>query len=234
MKPKIGITLHRTGGAAKFTVNDAYIQAIFVQGGMPVGIPHCDPGNAKDYISGVDGLLIPGGGDVIPMIFGEETLQSVNGMSRELDYFEIEMVKEAVFQHKPVFGICRGIQLINVALGGTVVQDIVSQLNTKLCHYQDGDTDKDVQVHRVAAEKNSWTHKIFGAENFEVNSYHHQAVKDLGKGLKATAKASDGVIEAMESEDGLVYGVQWHPERLYVAHPMFASFFKTLIDKARK
>ena len=198
-----------------------------------MGLPHSESINAKSYVSGIDGFLCPGGGDINPFVFGEETSRGVNSMCREMDDFEIELVKEAVSQHKPVYGICRGIQLINVALGGTLIQDLVSQWNSSLCHYQDGDSDREEVVHRVFTEKNTWTYKIFGAENFEVNSYHHQAVKDLGRGLKASAKASDGIIEAVESEDGLVYAVQWHPERIYRRYPMFSKFFSTLIDKAQ-
>ena len=235
MIPKIGMVMRRSQNASAFNIGDDYVHALIKQGGLPLAIPHCKPDFAKEFISGLDGLLIPGGGDIVSLLFGEETLQGVGGMSRDLDLFEFEMVKEAVAQKKPVYGICRGIQLINVALGGTIFQDIPSQLNTKLLHSQGGgNSDKDVTVHKVAAVKDSWTHKIFGSESFEVNSFHHQSVKDLGKGLKVTGTASDGVIEAIESDDGLVYGVQWHPERLYAALPMFEGFFKTLVDKARK
>ena len=233
MKPKIGITLQcNSSSEPKFSIYKEYIEAILEQGALPVGLPHSDPLNAKSYVSGVEGILCPGGIDVNPLVYGEEADRHVTMMCREMDYFEIELVKEAIHQKKPVFGICRGIQLINAALGGTLIQDLGSQRNSSLCHYQDHRAEREL-VHRVFAEKNSWTHKIFGLENFEVNSYHHQAVKDLAPGLKASAKASDGLVEAIESEDGLVYAVQWHPERVYKAYPIFAKFFKALIDKTQ-
>ena len=233
MKPKIGITLQRVGSQERrYSVNNAYIQAVLAHGGLPLGLPHNNPENAKSYVSGVDGLLCPGGVDINPLVYGEEALRDVTVMCREMDNFEISLVKEAVSQKKPVFGICRGMQIINVALGGTLIQDLVSQLNSKLCHYQDDKSDREL-VHRVSVEKNTWTHKIFGQDNFEVNSYHHQAVKDLGSGLKAAAKATDGVVEALESEEAHVYAVQWHPERLYEVHPLHSKFFSALIDAAR-
>jgi putative glutamine amidotransferase len=157
----------------------------------------------------------------------------VTKTNRELDYFEIELAKEAVSQHKPIFGICRGMQLINVALGGTVIQDLVSQRNTTLCHSQSSEAEKEV-VHRVFVEKNTWAHSIFGKDSFEVNSYHHQAVKDLAPGIKAAATASDGIIEAMESKDLRVFAVQWHPERLYEVYPLFCAFFRTVIEEASR
>jgi putative glutamine amidotransferase len=232
MKPKIGITLMQDGSHKRtYSVHKTYIDAVLKHGGLPVGFPNSDPANARSYVSCVDGLLFPGGGDVSPLIFGEETLRQVTQMSRELDYFEIEMVKEAVNQHKPVFGICRGIQLINVALGGTLIQDIVSQRNSSLCHYQSSDADRDV-VHHVFIEKDTWAYGIFGRDKFDVNSFHHQAVKDLAPGLKVSAAASDGIIEAIESKELGVFAVQWHPERLYEVDPLFAAFFAALIAEA--
>jgi putative glutamine amidotransferase len=232
MKPVIGISLQKDGSHdTSHSVGDTYIKALLAHGGLPLGIPYSDTANAKSYVSGVDALLFPGGGDICPLIYGEETIREVTQMNRELDYFEIELVKEAVNQHKPVFGICRGMQLINVALGGTLIQDLVSQRNTTLCHYQSHEAETEV-VHRVSVEKETWTSSIFGKDGFEVNSYHHQAVKDLAPGVKEGAKASDGIIEAMESKDLRVFAVQWHPERLYEVYPLFCAFFKVIIEEA--
>ena len=181
----------------------------------------------------IDGLLIPGGEDVNPLVYGEEPVMQVKYVNRTKDLFEIALVKEMMAQGKPVFGICRGHQVINVALGGTLVQDIPTQTDSKISHLQAMEIRSEL-THSAKVEPGSILHKIFGRDTIQVNTYHHQSVKTPAPGMKVTAWAPDGMIEAMESEDGNVFSVQWHPECLYERYPEFAGLFRELMERAVK
>lgn len=230
MKPRIGVTVHCVGDDSKiYSVRNSVVGAVADHGGIPVGLFQTkDSDSIRAAVNLVDGLLIPGGIDVSPISYGEEAVKEVTYICRELDIFETELIKEAVKQKKPVFGICRGMQIINVALGGTLIQDISDK--TALCHCQDKGISTET-IHKVYTESGSMMRRFFGDE-IPVNSYHHQAIKATAENLKATAKASDGIIEALESPDGLICAVQWHPERLYQSSPVFSAFFKALIGRS--
>lgn len=172
-------------------------------------------------------LLLPGGGDIDPSLYGQ-TLNGSRNIDREQDLREIGLVREFVRTGRPILGICRGIQVINVALGGTLIQDIATA-DTHKWEEETGD-----KVHPVTAAKGSFLHKLYGG-TFSVNSAHHQAVDTVAPGLAVSARASDRVIEGLEDQTRGIYGVQWHPERMAFRHartdtvdgrPLFEFFLK--------
>ena len=184
-------------------LNDTYAAAISAAGGVVV-IP--GERNPEDYADFCDGLLLTGGPDIEPEEYGETKLNDSVQCDPIRTAFEFPLTKAFISRGKPVFGICRGFQVINCVLGGTLYQDIVEQLGYVHFH-------PSILRHNITAEPGSILHRLFGRE-FKVNSYHHQAVKDLGKGLKVTARSIEGIIEGFEHESLPVFGVQFHPERL--------------------
>ncbi len=203
-KPTIGVTLP---GATAFRSQRYrnYLELIEQGGGDPLPII---PGFSVD-VEQIDAILLSGGGDVDPKHYG----QSING-TREKDIIEardsseFEIMRQALALHTPVLGICRGMQLINIYLGGTMHQDI--QDISSPIHGSNGES---YQKHHVFIEKGTLLHEILGTDEIEVMSHHHQAVDLLGKELKVSARAEDGIIEAIESTNSMfIIGVQWHPE----------------------
>ena len=212
---------------------DDHIRCILDAGGLPVMLPvAAGAENAPHYVDMLDGLLIPGGEDVTPFLYGQEPVPQVKLIRRDKDDFEMALIRAAVAQHKPVFGICRGQQLINVTLGGTLVQDVPTQ-GGSISHHQDGAI-PDELLHSVEIEKDSHLYKLFGKTRLEVNTYHHQAVKEAAPDLRVVATAPDGIVEAIESKDGYVFGVQWHPECLCKKYPEFLALFRRLVELSRK
>lgn len=233
MQPKIGIIsfVPPRSDRKNFTTPVDYIHGILDAGGIPIGIPVTeDVSRCAAYVQMIDGLLVPGGEDVSPRLYGEDPVPQVVSASYEKDVFEYELIRQAVKAGLPVFGICRGHQVINTALGGTLVQDIPSQLKSNVCHAQAGEQRNEL-THSITCKPGSIAAQILG-EKCYVNSFHHQAVKDLAPGLIATAWASDGVIEAMESQNRRIWTVQWHPENLYRRYPVFQGLFRRLIRMA--
>ncbi|MGE5257101.1 MAG: gamma-glutamyl-gamma-aminobutyrate hydrolase family protein [Hyphomicrobiales bacterium] len=219
--PLIGITSSRaTGGAwglyslghfMDYTFSD-YSQAILHSGGAPVIIPAAqDRKSLERILSAVQGLILTGGPDIHPRRFGEEPLAGLGEVDETLDHMELMAASLAVEKNIPLLGICRGIQVLNVALGGTLYQDIASQVPESICHTPK--TDKAVHTHTVRIDVGSRLHKLYGRHEIWVNGKHHQSVKDVAPGLAVSARAKDGVIEALELPGTrFVMGVQWHPE----------------------
>lgn len=196
---------------------------------LPVIFPVVKKEMAKEYVSMVDAVIIPGGLDIAPFLYGKEPHPKLGSTYPARDFFEYEIVKEAVKANKPVLGICRGAQIINAYYGGTLYQDLTEQYPDKSL-IQHSQSDKgSVPVHHVEIEKDSFLGKIFSKKAF-VNSRHHQAIHTIGNGLKITAQAQDGVIEGIEHTTDPVLGVQWHPENLWETMPeeemLFAKFFE--------
>ncbi|MCV3295824.1 MAG: gamma-glutamyl-gamma-aminobutyrate hydrolase family protein [Oenococcus sp.] len=195
----------------------------------PTSIHENDIGQLVDAF---DGLLIPGGPDIDPRFFGEDPIPQLGGTFYERDQFEMSLIQAAVKAGKAIFGICRGIQSINVALGGNLYQDLAAQYPDLKIKHRQSPTEGSFPTHRVTMEKGSELAKILGQEGF-VNSRHHQAVKELGTGLKVTAKAPDGVIEGIESLDSdQIIAVQWHPESMWQRFPEQLALFQNFIDRA--
>jgi putative glutamine amidotransferase len=236
--PLIGITTSVTVDTIpeRAYVNGAYIRAIQAAGGIPVLLtPHFTPDVQAALWQRLDGLVLTGGGDIEPERFGEVRHPAVDDVSPARDDLELGLTRRAVADDVPLFAICRGIQVLNVALGGTLVQDIASEWPDALRHSQKAPRHEPTHAVKVMGEG---THlgSVLGALEVEVNSMHHQAIKRLGEGLREVAWAPDGIIEGVEmpGDERLVLGVQWHPEEL-VGHDQAArNLFAAIVDAARQ
>ncbi|MGX7148743.1 gamma-glutamyl-gamma-aminobutyrate hydrolase family protein [Enterococcus ureasiticus] len=189
-----------------------FVTAIQKAGGLPIVLPIGEETFAADYISQIDKLLLAGGQDISPDFFGEEPHPKLEETNRNRDIFELALIQEAIKQNKPIFAVCRGMQLINVALGGTLYQDLSLYPEWKVKHGQQP-TQPQFATHDIQIETDSALYHLLG-EKYRVNSYHHQAIHKLAPLLKVTARSSDGIAEAIESIDTKqrLLGVQWHPE----------------------
>lgn len=215
-------------------INTSYVRAVIAAGGTPLLIPSDeDDGLAAEYLPLLHGLLVPGGEDVTPALYGEDPLRQVTFMNEEKDRMELALIRGAVERGMPVFGICRGIQLLNVCFGGTLYQDLPAQYPGVLGHAQDMAI-RGQLTHRVTLEPDSLLEKLLGGEPLSVNSYHHQAVRTPAPGFTVTARAADGVIEGVEDPERNLYAVQWHPEDLVESHPRFRSLFRHLVERAEQ
>ena len=182
-------------------------------GALPFIVPMAKAENAKEYIDMIDALVLPGGDDVSPIHYNEEPMDKLGTNSPERDLFDLALIEEARKQGKAIFGICRGLQIINVAFGGSLYQDLSYYDALEIQHIQKSNLK--YPTHSVIFAENSFLNQLFG-DKLLVNSYHHQAIKNLADGLKVIARANDGVIEAIESTDPTqrVFAIQWHPELL--------------------
>jgi putative glutamine amidotransferase len=200
-------------GAPRVRVNVAYTAALARAGLVPLVVPPLPAAVAPAILDGVVGLLVTGGEDVAPARYGEVAHPTVE-MHEERDEMEIALVAEARRRKLPTLAICRGIQVVNVALGGTLVQDIPSQLANALDH--DPGSARDARVHDVSVSPGSRLARALAADRLTINSFHHQALARLSSELCVTARAPDGVIEGAESADPdwWMLAVQWHPEEL--------------------
>lgn len=219
MRPVIGLTSRTLPlkAAQKTrlaeTVARAYLAPLEAAGALPVLLPNCDDaGLAEAYLDLVDGLLLTGGDDPHPRAFGEAPHPRIDVVDERRDRFELALVPAARARGLPVFGICRGVQLMNVALGGDIFQDVPSQTESSVSHAQK--TIDDGPWHDVEVAADSRLAAIVGAGVHRVNSFHHQACRRLGNGLSAAATAvGDGLVEAVEDPARVFFlGVQWHPE----------------------
>ncbi len=230
-KPVIGLTPYYDQNAGRTWMRRDYTDCIFKAGGMPCTLPI--PQNDDEMESlcdSLDGYLIVGGEDIDPKEYGQEASPLCGEICAERDRFELELVKRLVQMDKPVAGICRGVQVINVALGGSVIQDIPSMHRSDLIDNQEAPYEK--PVHRVELQKGTLLHQRIGKGVIEVNSWHHQSIDRLGEGLVVNAMAPDGIIEGVELPGKrLVLGVQWHPEFLWGTPS--AHFFELLVEKAK-
>jgi len=192
-----------------------YVRGVSEAGGVPLVIPpSISLRAAMALLDGLDGLLLSGGPDLDPGYYSEEPIPELGTTIPKWDALEMALLRLALKQGMPIFGICRGMQILNVALGGSLYQDVPSQLGADvLNHWQV--TPKRQTTHEVEILDDSYLAKITDRQPVEVNSYHHQGIKGLGDGLTVAARSSDGVIEALESHDvsdRWLVGVQWHPE----------------------
>ena len=222
-RPLIGITTNYVDGDA--TLRDRYYKQVVNAGGTPMLIPPVsDPEVIINTLENIDGLLLTGGGDHNPLWAGEEPQKELHGINATRDLPELLITRLAFNRQIPMFGICRGIQTLAMALGGKVAQDI----NATLKHSQEAD--KSEPTHSVILSPESMIRDIYGTEQIFVNSFHHQAVSDTGPHFQATASSPDGIIEAMEStEHKSIIGVQWHPEWL---GDEGQKLFKWLVNRA--
>ena len=209
----IGITTD-IENESKHVLNNNNVQAVLRAGGLPVVLPIGIEQDVKQLSTMLDGLLLTGGGDIDPMLFGEEPHKHLGDISPSRDSAEIALVQEMLKNNKPILGVCRGLQIINIALGGNMYQDIYSQRDVPLLQHAQK-AHRYHQSHFVQVKEGSLLESITKSEQIKVNSYHHQAVKDVPLPFIISGVASDGTIEAIEStEHSFVLGVQWHPEAL--------------------
>jgi len=212
--PLIGITTgYEQHGEAVVSLGRRYICAVERAGGVPVTLaPLQEQRLVERYACQLDGLIVSGGKDIPPALYGEETHPETDPLSEERPLFEMQLVRLFREMDKPVLGICYGCQLLNVAFGGTLVQDIPSQVASSVKHRRQTSQEPHAR-HVVTIRQGSLLSKILAATKLEIVSSHHQAVKQRGTHLRVAALAPDGVIEAIELEDARFFvGVQWHPE----------------------
>lgn len=233
-KPLIGISGNFNAENGQTLLSMAYVKAVFEAGGCPVVLPPCgvDQSMMADTLDRLDALLFSGGGDFTPEYLEEDALPQISSLCPERDAYEFPLIKLAFARQMPILGICRGEQLLNLAMGGTIFQDLPSQKGTLLeAHSQSAPRDE--VVHAVEVNRDSLLAQILGEESFKVNSFHHQAVKRVAEGLKAVAFSADGVVEAVESDCFRpVLGVQWHPECLTNSQPVMRNLFLWLTAEA--
>ncbi len=201
-------------GADLYFINAAYCRYVEKAGCIPLALPTwLEFERIPALMQSIDGLLLSGGDDVFAGAYGESVIPGTWRIDPPRTFFEIELVAEALRQNKPVFGICRGCQMINVALGGTLYQDIPSQVADAIQHRS---PDKPRwNYHGIHIEKHSALGAILNTTSLRVTTSHHQSIKALGQGLKISARSQDGIIEAIEApEQTFVLGVQWHPETM--------------------
>lgn len=242
MKPLIGVTPDFNAGDRKewggreatFFLRARYIRAIEDLGGVPVILPLAeDHADRRRLLEGLDGLLLTGSGpDLAPSFYGERQRYKFRVMSRRRAEFELDVARMAAASRLPVLGICGGMQAINVAFGGSLIQDIASQVESPLLHQQKAPATE--LSHIVEVAPRSLLHRILGRARIRVNSSHHQSIKRVAPSLVASAVASDGIIEAIESpKHRFLLGVQWHPEFLYDRYAFHRKLFQALLKAAR-
>ncbi|OGL11073.1 MAG: hypothetical protein A3I17_00415 [Candidatus Rokubacteria bacterium RIFCSPLOWO2_02_FULL_72_37] len=234
--PLVGVTTSVTVDRypERAYLNSAYVRAVELAGGAPVLLPPPLGADARDALwARLDGLVLTGGGDVDPRHFGEPRHPAVAEVSEARDALELELTRRALAQGFPLLAICRGIQVLNVALGGSLHQDIPSEPGSPLAHSQ---TERRHQpTHHVKVREGSRLAAILGTHEVDVNSFHHQALARLGRGLAAVAWAPDGIVEGVEETAGgdrFVVGVQWHPEDLVEHDPAARRLFAAFVTAA--
>ena len=245
-RPLIGITTQTLqaidgipeGLPHSVVMNQRYYHAAASAGAAPVLIPLLDDMEAlRAVYDGMDGILIPGGVDIDPAAFGETPHERLGRIDPARDRVELQLVRWAVEDHKPVLGLCRGLQVINVALGGTLYQDLEAQYPNALKHdyFPTYGFERDYLAHDVALTPGTRLQHAFDASSIPVNSMHHQGIKELGRSLAPAATAPDGLIEAIESCDhSFLVGVQWHPEVFESTDPNTEQLFSEFLAAARR
>jgi len=222
-----------------WVMSQQYVRVLVAAGGVPWIIPliQGDTATLRNIYDRLDGLFLPGGVDLDPAAYHEGPNDLVGRTDPARDEIELTLTRWALDDKKPLLAVCRGIQVLNVAAGGTVHQDLATQLPGALKHDyfpRRGQYTRDLLVHDVTLTKDSRLETILDAPAVEVNSMHHQGIKDVAQGLRPTAYAPDGLIEGLESQNGhFLLGVQWHPEALVERDPRMGRLFAAFIDAAR-
>ena len=229
----VGLSCSGSTKSGTYKLGAQYATSIAMAGGVSVMLaPTSDREAIETIIDSCDGILLTGGVDVSPLLYGEEKIEACGEPNEERDSFEVALLGVALEKKKPVLCICRGVQLLNVAMGGSLWQDVPSQRPNSICHRSPEDPPAE---HNVLLSVSEIREKIgFDADVFAVNSYHHQAIKDIGEGLVVFARAEgDGIAEGVYAPDkNFVVGVQWHPEmwadKDHNAKAIFEAFVKAL------
>lgn len=233
---RIGLSVNQDSPQGRDGMPPDYVSAVLRAGALPVIFPLV-PGDHSQYdeliaemVDSVDAIIFTGGPDFDPVYYGEEVQEASVDIFPDRDKEDLELLKATIAAEKPFLGICRGIQLINVGLGGSLYQDLPSQLKPEKEHSQ-----KNASAHMVRLEPDTLIRRIIGLDQIPVNSRHHQAVKRPGKGLRISSYSEDGVIEAIEFENGYPgLGVQWHPENLAKERTDQQALFHWLVGMAEQ
>ncbi len=232
-KPLIGLTcdtFSTKNGRSVYGIRPSYTHAVEAAGGLPLLIvPDLSAESLRIIYDQLDGVLLTGGGDVVPTLYGAPDDMPLRGLDANRDHSEISMTRWAIEDDKPLLGICRGIQVINVALGGTLYRDVASEYGQTVDHDRSRPKPGEMNGHTVVVEGDSRLAALLGETTPAVNSFHHQAIRALGDSLRPVATSPDGLIEGIERADLRFFvAVQWHPEELYDdSEPMrrlFAGF----------
>lgn len=242
MKPIIGLptSYARDCWTNKYYTREYDIDAIKKNGGIPILLPYTEDEEMIDsYFEIIDGLYLAGGDDVSPLTYGEAPVKNLGVTIKRRDDFEIALFQRARKSKMPVLGICRGFHMINICMGGSIYQDIFSQVEGVYQHVPQGfpdNCDPSEPVHEIDIFEDSNLADLIGQGKKMVNSIHHQAIKDLGKDLIVSAKSSDGIVEGIEytGEDQYILGVQWHPEIMNNRFEEFDKIFQSFIRKCEK
>ncbi|MFN8545463.1 MAG: gamma-glutamyl-gamma-aminobutyrate hydrolase family protein [Candidatus Binatia bacterium] len=233
MRPLIGITSYARGGQREsFYVPTEYVDVVRLAGGVPVILPPVE--GEVEALSAIDGLMLPGGGDIDPAHYGDDDYHPTNyDICRERDCWELSLIRAAVHRAGlPILCICRGMQILNVALGGDLVQHIPDRFGEQVPHR---DPERRPVHHDVRVEATSQIAALCGGTTLTVRSFHHQAVDGLGQGLRAVAWSTDGVVEAVEHvSHPWVIAVQWHPEHDAVRDPKARGLFDAFVAQAAR
>lgn len=206
-------------GAPRVRVNEAYTNALVACGLIPVVLPPMEASLAVSALDQASGLVLTGGEDIDPQLFGEAPHPATGAPHATRDAYELALARAAAERHVPTLAICRGVQVLNVALGGTLIQDIPTQRPGSLAHEAESKAQRGERVHHVALDQSSRLARIIGSASIATNSSHHQSLNTVPATLRVTGRADDGIIEAVEPRDGSLgswwmVGVQWHPEEL--------------------
>jgi putative glutamine amidotransferase len=238
-QPLIGISgsIRRYDGADRAGVNASYVHSIARSGGIPVILtPAIRPEGAFRAIEACDGLVLTGGHDVDPEWYDASPSPALGQIDRPRDEFELALFHAARARHLPILGICRGLQVINIAMGGTLWQDLPSERPGQISH-DDRGARRDARTHGIALTEGSRLAAALGTASLVTNSFHHQAVRDLAQGLEVAALADDGVIEGVEGEGsrGWLLAVQWHPEEFHrELNAPDQKLFDALVEACRR
>lgn len=233
MKPMIGITPLVDTERDSYWILTEYMKGVEMAGGIPVMLPLItDKDDIKKLASSFDGFLFSGGPDIDPKYFGEDLLPECGLILPERDAMEIALFKEVLALGKPIFGICRGLQLINVAAGGSLYQDLQTQYPITVNHRMEPPYDK--VVHKVSILPDTPFAELLACEELGVNTRHHQAIKDLAPSLKEFAISEDGLIEGIYMPDKrFVAATQWHPEHAFGTDMCSEKFFQAFVDACK-
>ena len=237
MRPLIGIpcsTAIDADSPPGYRVNQAYARAVELTGGSPVLIPLLSPESPalRALFDALDGILLPGGADLQPETYGASRHSKLGAVDPERDATELALARWALAESKPILGICRGQQCLNVAAGGSLFQDIESEIPGALTHRHEP---RGALAHHIRVDPASALAEVLGASSFDANSLHHQAVKDVAPGFKPVAWAPDGVIEGMERRDHpFALAVQFHPEELVPGHGPSECLLRSFAEAAAK
>ncbi|MDQ6695006.1 MAG: gamma-glutamyl-gamma-aminobutyrate hydrolase family protein [Chloroflexota bacterium] len=221
--------------APRFGINQSYCKAVEAAGGVPILIPHFDePEGLRRIYSMLDGILLPGGLDIHPKYYGQDPHPALDPTDDGLDYNEITMLPWAIADDLPIMGICRGEQVLNVVMGGTLIQDIYSQCTTTIDHRESYKRKiRDYLAHDIEIKSGTMLRELVGQDRVWVNTSHHQSIGEVAPGLIATAWSPDGIVEAIEApEHRFLLAVQCHPEEMWRKHAWASRLFSTFVEAA--